>query len=294
LPHGTRAFSYRDFLLRRLVRLEPPYILCLILSYVGYVVVWGADAAETLPRLLASMVYMHSIVYGEFNPMNPVTWSLEIELQFYLLAPVFASVFLIRPAWLRRLIMVVLIALWVYLGRLVVDWGAYNLHYSLLPFGYYFLLGFLLADVLKSPERPTAHWGFDLMALAGLVLIYGETRPIYDALFYAMLFIGVFHSRHVIRLLRQPAIYLIGGMCYTIYLYHLPLFFALAGVFGGFMPFSSYELNYLALALICLPIALVLMSLAYLLMERPFMNVDLQALKRRLARFLAIGRQRTA
>ena len=42
------------------------------------------------------LAYVHNAVYASESPINNVTWSLEIEVQFYLLAPLLASVFLIH------------------------------------------------------------------------------------------------------------------------------------------------------------------------------------------------------
>jgi peptidoglycan/LPS O-acetylase OafA/YrhL len=67
------------------------------------VLLLGASARALLPHLLAGPFYLHGAIYGSENPVSAVTWSLEVEVQFYLLTPFWASApFAIRRAWLRR------------------------------------------------------------------------------------------------------------------------------------------------------------------------------------------------
>src|SRR5262245_29989771 len=98
--------SLKAYYLRRLTRLEPPYILSMLLLYAGGLVALGAAAATALwPNLLASLVYQHNLIYGDGSRIIPPAWSLEVEVQFYLLAPFLAVVFSIRQAVARRLVL---------------------------------------------------------------------------------------------------------------------------------------------------------------------------------------------
>lgn len=49
-----------------------------------------------------SFVYSHAFIYGDKSTINFVAWSLEIEVQFYLLMPLIANVYRIsKPAYQR-------------------------------------------------------------------------------------------------------------------------------------------------------------------------------------------------
>jgi peptidoglycan/LPS O-acetylase OafA/YrhL len=87
---GGRSVSLKKYFLRRVTRLEPPYILCLLLFFGLKVVGARGTAHELLPNLVASMFYVHNLVYHSPSVINFVAWSLEIEIQFYVLAPRFA------------------------------------------------------------------------------------------------------------------------------------------------------------------------------------------------------------
>lgn len=275
-------FDYRSYLMRRFIRLEPAYFACLILAFIGQCLFLGASPAELLPHLLAAGVYMHSIIFGEWNVLNGVTWSLEIEFQFYILAPVFATIFLISRPVVRYTTTLLLIALWVLIARYTYDWSNLNLKWSIITYGSYFLTGFFLADLHSAGAFNRKSLIFDLMSVAALAMIFSTTRPFYDTIFYMMLFVGVFCSKYVIHLLRHPAIYLIGGMCYTIYLYHYPLTYFIGRIVPPVMPLGDYSHNVLINFILLTPIIIVASAMLFVAIEKPFMNRQLGDLGRLL------------
>ncbi len=80
--------------------------MTLIAFYLLRVATQRSDAVELLPHLGASVLYIHNLVYGVWSTVNPVAWSLEIEVQFYLMAPLLCRVFLIESALVRRAVLV--------------------------------------------------------------------------------------------------------------------------------------------------------------------------------------------
>ena len=107
-----------------------------------------------LPHLLASTFYAHNLVYNSVSTINFVTWSLEVEIQFYLLAPLMGMIYAVRSTWTRRSVLVVLI----------LAGGAFNLYLgarhptsvlrgTILNYLQYFLAGFLLADIIEGHQQ---------------------------------------------------------------------------------------------------------------------------------------------
>ena len=213
--------SLKSYFLRRLTRLEPPYILTLLICFAS------APAVSLLPHLAASLLYVHTFVYGEQNPMNPVTWTLEVEVQFYCLAPLLANIFRIPSKAVRRAILLAVILL---AGALqLLYWDApLRIKLSLAFAIQFFLAGFFLIDIYlldwrQNPQR-RLHW--DILSLVLWPAVFAlDDRTIWIALPLALLAVTQFAFTGTAsnRLLTHPAITAIGGMCYSIYLFHYVL-----------------------------------------------------------------------
>lgn len=72
---------------RRFSRIGWPFLLSCVIFYTLYVVANRLSLAGESPHLFSAVAYVHTLIYGAWAPFNPVTWSLEAEVQFYLIAP---------------------------------------------------------------------------------------------------------------------------------------------------------------------------------------------------------------
>lgn len=283
---GAKRVRLRDYFVRRITRLEPPYLLSLLLLFAikNY-----ADTGTAVPNrfnLLYSLFYVHGPILGTPSLINGVAWSLEIEVQFYILMPLLALIFLIPQKWIRRGIMIGLAIAFMLIQPL--KYRAWLIHYDrhLLNYIQYFLAGMFCADVFvtewrNAPPAPRANrfaWG-DIVWLIGwpvafLVLIKGGLveRFTLPAIFIA-LFIALFHSTQARRLMRISIITVIGGMCYSIYLLHNAViqWFAKFG-FGALS--ANYSVGIVQAALIAIPLILIVCGLFFRLIERPCMRRD--------------------
>jgi hypothetical protein len=151
---GERPVSLRKYYLRRITRLEPPYIASILIAVLLIAVYTHGLHGISAGHVLATVFYQHNLIYGEASTINTVTWSLEIEIQFYLLAPLIMQIFRVRPAMLRRAILAALIV--------AISAAQYFTHHSrqfelsILYYLQYFLAGLLLAD-LFTLELQSAH-----------------------------------------------------------------------------------------------------------------------------------------
>ena len=267
---GKPPVKLKSYFLRRLTRLEPPYLLNLSICYAVLVLAQGRDWSELLPRLVASAAYVHNLWYGGQSLINPIAWSLEIEVQFYCLAPLLAGIFAVRPKLLRRAVLLALIILA----------GIVQVHYwdapprprlSILFAIQFFLAGFLLADVylVDWKEQPATHWAWDVVAFAGWPLLFalGDTQVwVFFPILTVVLYIAAFRGVLVKRALRNPVVTTIGGMCYTIYLFHYVLIPPVMRISSGFHP--------LVQALFFALILTVVSCGYFVLIERPCMEKD--------------------
>ncbi|HJV66333.1 MAG TPA: acyltransferase [Geomonas sp.] len=278
---GGRVPRLRDYLLRRLTRLEPPYIINLLIRFLLLTFLMGQAPGDLLPHLLASICYLHNIVYGAMSSVNFVAWSLEIELQFYLLAPLIACLFLIRSKALRRLLLVALIALFSGLSYAVAGSPRFSL--SILSSAQFFLTGFLLVDIYLADwrQRPALSLRWDLVSALGwssvIALLYlGKAAEAFLAVPVFVAYLAAFRGSLSNRFFRQPAVYIIGGMCYTIYLYHYSVISALVRPLLGLSFWSRLPLwlELTGASLILLPAILLVCTLMFVLIEKPCMKRD--------------------
>jgi peptidoglycan/LPS O-acetylase OafA/YrhL len=271
------AVRMRTYFVRRLTRLEPPYVLCMLLLACGWVLISGISPGDLLPHLLASLAYVHNAVYGAASTINPVAWSLEVEVQFYLLAPLLAAAaFRWRRAALRRGLIVAACAA---LVAVQVTWMQGIPELTLASFLQFFLLGFLLADLYTTDwARPSARPGaWDALWLACwplLWLAWEAPRAVAAFAFPAVtvaLFAASLRGRLSRAALSNVWVVTIGGMCYTIYLLHYPLITLMGRVTARLATGSAWK-DLLVQSALMLPPLLVVCAVYFALIERPCMD----------------------
>ncbi|HWZ92723.1 MAG TPA: acyltransferase [Polyangiaceae bacterium] len=245
---------------------------------------------ELLPHLGASLLYAHNQIFGRQSDINVVSWSLEVEVQFYLLVPLLAFVlFQIRWRLARRIGIASLCVAAAVVARSFPRDGSWNLSFA--GQSAFFLAGLLLADVccLQSRKRKP-HFAWDLCCLTafGCVLaarFYDSRWWVLSALAMAVCYYAMFRGSWIRRILSWLPIATIGGMSYSIYLLHNYVI-ALGGMVsertGATLPFGAR----LAIqSAILAPLVLSVAAVFYLAIERPCMRPDWPArLRRGLAR----------
>jgi peptidoglycan/LPS O-acetylase OafA/YrhL len=269
------------YYLRRLTRLEPPYLACLVILFLAEVLYNHQSPQLLLPHLAASAAYLHAAIYHSMSLIDPVTWSLEVEIQFYLLAPLLTQVFRIKRASLRGALLIggslAFQALQAHFG-----WGDNRNDPSLANYLPYFLTGFALVDLyLEGGLAPGRHpWAWDLLfaALATLVLALAMSKPDWMpwALPWALLaLVSAFFRGHVPRCALSGSLPVaLGGMCYSIYLFHQTLISSVARFSMGIGLGGSYLPNFLLQGAICGAAVFILTGIFFVLVEKPCMRRD--------------------
>ncbi len=272
-----RPVSLKKYFLRRLTRLEPPYFLCLLLFFVLKIVTSRGSASVLLPNLIASTFYVHNLVFGRPSDIDFVAWSLEIEIQFYILVPLLASVFGIANVPARRSMLVTLVLLATAVSRFAS--GHTLLQLSFLGYAQYFLAGFLLTEFYLSDERRPGKsrlWDFTSVAgwslLLALLVRGGATIQWVAPWLILLLYVAAFEGVTVQRFLASPWITTIGGMCYTIYLLHNYAIAALGMVTQRLSPAGPFSFRLIIQFVLMTPIVLVISALYFRLIERPCMR----------------------
>ena len=273
-----KPVSIGAYYLRRVTRLEPPYILCLLLYTVG---LWafGEPLWQLLPHLAASATYSHNLIYRNVSTIDFVTWSLEIEIQFYLLAPLLGMVYLWRNTIARRSL----------LAALILAAGAFSIYsnghgdaiwrWTIFGYLHYFLTGFLLADIVEGhQQQPYRNIAWDAVSLIGWPIVFLLPRVLgtlaWLPLLVLPLYLAAFYGPMSNRFFRSPFVALVGGMCYSYYLMHMLIISIVFKATRHLAVFNDFLLNYL-LQVVTLGTAIGLFAtLYYVSIERPCMDPD--------------------
>jgi peptidoglycan/LPS O-acetylase OafA/YrhL len=302
LGNGRRP-SLARYYQRRVLRLEPPYIISLLVCFALLTLAYGASARHLLPHLAASLVYVRQLVLGGDNPINGVLWSLECEVQFYVLAPLLAKLFLVGSKSLRRIcfLAIPIVALGLVhaglllakvphleaipvLGVLLRAFAPISLFLDriiVLHYTGYFCAGFLLSDffVVSWKGMPAKHWKWDVLgALAWIALLFLVTEKAklvtailqtipFPLLIFAA-YIAAFRGPLTNQILRNRWMVTIGGMCYTEYLYHQFLLHMVQARLGMITSRLLIQLP------LFLGITVLFSSVMFILFEKPFMYKD--------------------
>jgi len=270
----ARKIDLNHYFLRRITRIEPPYIINILILFLLTPQATNLSYKELLPNLFASLFYSHNIFLPDSRMINSVAWSLEIEVQFYIIMPIIAYLFGISNRFSRRIIIILI--------SIVFQFFQY---FKLVPppitimnYAQYFLIGLLLADIyiVDWKNMPNKYWFWDIIGLLMMILqmfIFSSTvlTVFFSPYIILILYMSVFQSKFINKVFTNIWVITIGGMCYTIYLWHYQII-SLLGRFTKYLAFTKYySVNILLQSIIIVPILLLICSLLFILWEKPFM-----------------------
>lgn len=274
---GGPPVSLGRYFLRRLTRLEPPYVVTMILFFIMMPVFAKGSWRDLLPHLIASLLYVHNIVYGYGSLINNNAWSLEVEVQFYVLAPILAGLLVLGPLTRRSVFTAAII--FFSLHKL---WLADTFPTTILQYAQFFIAGMLLCDFWTNRWRETPRTpAGDLPGIIALPLFawlnirfWGSlaTDVLNPWLFFSLAYSALLGSAHS-RFLTHGWIPIIGGMCYSIYLLHARvLAFMIHGLMARLPMSGIFIADYVFLLITCGAAVLAVSAVFYMLVERPCMN----------------------
>jgi len=272
--NNGKKVSLKRYYLRRLTRLEPPYFIAMTAIFLLSLAAHLKPVSVLVHSWLASLIYCHNIIFHHAPFLTVVAWSLEIEIQFYILAPLLFRL-LTLPKTTRRLILLTVSIAITLLQQVYMP--PFN---SIYGFIQYFLAGILLADIYVSDEMAGVLNKPVIVLIAIITLLAILYLPVHSNFYAALSFpflIGLFYyivlkNDTVKNIFSYKFIPIIGGMCYSIYLLHYTII-AIAGRYTLGIRFTTYYLPNIFLQILLLGIpVLAISSIFYYFIERPFMS----------------------
>jgi peptidoglycan/LPS O-acetylase OafA/YrhL len=229
--HRTR-YGFRDyprFLLKRNVRLYPPYLASIAISILAtnfiivplfkipHMTVTGRD-------LLLHFTYLNDIFKVKW--VNVVYWTLAIEFQWYLLVGLVMPLLASRNRWARFLTPTAMV-----LSYWAIPHDRLVFYY--LPI---FLIGVFVfqyrAEIIGRYEM----FGFVAVMVMAMARNTGYLAPLVGVPTGMLIAFSTFHSQLMDRL---------GDVSYSLYLIHLPIGVSLIGMMSHWIPYSSWFLGVL-------------------------------------------------
>lgn len=299
---------------RRILRIEPPYIVLLVSTWL-LICASGYKPDQTnhfdaMPNslgvsLVGSVFYLHDLLWGTYPRLFPPGWSLEVEVQFYLVAPLlFWAYFGSRSLPVKMVLGAAGLLGGAYLSvRTPQHLGDLSIYTSILRFFQYFWLGILLADLRgwiaeRTMAMPSVIAG--MIGWLGLVVYFTMPFANDDHLVAALItrfamlatltamFVSVLSPASSFRsFCARPWISLIGGACYSLYLTHVQTIQAVTSIAAK--TGTQRGLAFVLLLFVVEMVAVIGVGLTfYALVERTFMIKDWPG------RFLAWSRRLVA
>ncbi|WP_282112650.1 acyltransferase family protein [Maribacter stanieri] len=254
----SKKFSYKQYIIRRIERIEPPFLITTLIFFFLLSFRDGFDPEKNY-SLFRVLTYTSNF---DTNLINVVTWSLEIEVVFYLILPL---LFLLAKRDIWKWLLLALAAF--------IFSQLYEIQF-LTRFFHWFIIGIVLA-ILETRKKMIIPYAelCKILVFLSLALFFGlaffENHLVVEILQPILLFIflyGVLIEGYFVKILSFQLFTIIGGACYIIYLIH----FQVISVTGHFL--IPLVPNRELLAILMLISTTFICLLAFPILERPFMK----------------------
>jgi peptidoglycan/LPS O-acetylase OafA/YrhL len=288
--------KYGKYILRRFKRIAPPYYIILLATFFVVAVIgyrpsdarhFETNPAPLFPSLIASLLYSHWFIYKDWPRLFGAGWTLEIETQYYVIAPLLTLIYInLRNKRVKILVgAATVLATSIIASQFEVGnyWAG-----TIVKFFPYFFTGMLaleLQDDLKTAVKLAPKAVVDFVTVAAVMVYLSFRAPESGAgiemfEYYMVniacvitMFIAVSIEGNLLRrICVNRYVVIIGGACYSIYLTHTQVIFLLTDFSYKHLVFQQTYLAMILYALFEVPIALLVGLAFYRLVERPFMT----------------------
>jgi len=292
--------GYVPFIVRRFFRLYPVYVIAIVASAIfagtyldwlqafpwktpfidGTVRIARETSATLIPQLLVHLTMLHGIVPNSILPSSQYAivgqaWSISVEWQFYLVAPLLYFALRNRPLLLIAIVLGIVglhSRYWLGEGFAVNQGG-------------FFLIGIVCYFAYKHSDR----WPLDPVhvwlgvAIAAMALVFFLPKPVSLILWFAVFGAAILGKREkknpVSALFNIGAMQMLGKISYSVYLCHVLVMASVSLTILRFVnPVTQFE--HMALLMIfTVPLTIGLSMLTFRFIEKPGMNLGQRVAK---------------
>ena len=272
---GKRRIVYHKFLYNRMLRIVPLFFFLLLLKFLKNVE-------------LPSAQFMYQLVTLQFGNIGSIlSWTIAVELKFYLILPVLLSYFAKRKRYLIGLLVFSLLAK--VLNTITMDVDYWIVYYDFFWRMDQFIIGILLGKLYLEDRfclfrnKHIANISLTISLVVYIFYLLYVIRFIsvifvfqIQALIFSLILISYIHSNLFLNHYINKGLLFIGKLTYGIYLTHR-LIIRLS--FPIFLPISGIWSNPINSILIVFPISIVIAFFLFKFIEEPFLKMKVNYYK---------------
>jgi peptidoglycan/LPS O-acetylase OafA/YrhL len=239
------------------------------------------------------------------TPFNGVIWSLSLEFQFYVVAPLLCRLFRERGRWLVGCLAVFVVM--VLRERIFPSIGGmpWSMYGAFLPFNIeWFVMGILSYQLYEGVaassavgKASTLDWtagillltavgdAFRLTGVNGFEEVFGDRLPLMVWVLVMSYIVDVKQGRRGILnrwmawLLESRVSLWLGRISYSVYLIHVPVIILVQWLVVRHLGVTTWRGCFLATAVLAIPVTLVVAAGCYRWVELPFINLGKRKVK---------------
>ncbi|WP_072037559.1 acyltransferase [Flavihumibacter sp. ZG627] len=281
LNHGSN-FQAGTYFSKRFWRIYPPYIITLaatVLMIAGlraYV-----QTSEGFIDLLQHVFLVHNFSEKNIYGINPSLWSLALEMQLYLLYPIFLIIRKLKGVGFAFIISILLaIVLKVFENRLTDGYYHASYYFSTGALWYNWCAGALMAEYHLSKKQLFSS-SAGLVSIGAMIIYMGSRYFEFHPnlmLFTAVLFWTAFMEWYLLKPIQKTtglayrALVSMGICSYSLYLIHQPIIhelFTLSKKMGALESEVNYYVSGIILLLLSFIIIYIIAWILYKYIELP-------------------------
>jgi peptidoglycan/LPS O-acetylase OafA/YrhL len=278
--NGGKKIGVKEYFIRRFIRLEPPYIAILVILFMVELVTHMHTLSFLFPSFVASLFYVHNIALHHTPYITVVAWSLEVEIQYYIMAPILFKV-LILPKVTRRLIIIAATIAVIFIQCNTIVYTV-----SIYQYAQYFMMGILMADFYVTDFAGKTFqqlWVIPVSIACWVGISYlpkytvdKNYADIYASLtlplIIAFFLYSIMKNDRIKKVFCWKFVPTVGAMCYSIYLLHYPII-SFLGKYLMRIKITDYYLPNLFFQLVVTFVAIIpVCAVFYYYLEKPFMS----------------------